>query len=305
MADVFANFVYCSLTASITNTDTVLPVNSTSRIPDPATGEVWLTLDSTLTAGNFEIVRVTAKTATSITVQRSQEGTTAPATTASGTTLRGALTAGMLNRLRPAGSSSLAERLVPGTNVDASSWTASGNAYTSNGVGYCTTTTSQSGALASVATFALVDNLRLRAQIQGGGGQGGQNTADEWQFGLADAAQAAGSFIMNPNGIWLRAITYQTYRWDVVARTGGVNGASPNGYPALYDATIYQAMLLELVFNRDARPGSWRVTVVRDQRDQFTYRLPYTEPASMRAFINSRTGGVAGTVTITTPSVLS
>lgn len=101
MADVYGNFAYCSLTSAITSATTVLPVDTTQRIPDPVLGEVWLTFDSTLSAGEFEIVRVVSKTVSTLTVLRAQEGTLAQATSASATVLRGSLTAAMLERLRP------------------------------------------------------------------------------------------------------------------------------------------------------------------------------------------------------------
>lgn len=100
--DVYANFAYCTLTAGVAAADTVLVVDSTARVPDPSLGDVWLAFDSTLSAGNFEIVKVLSKTPTTLTVLRGQEGTPVPSAISNGTVMRGTLTAAMLERLRPA-----------------------------------------------------------------------------------------------------------------------------------------------------------------------------------------------------------
>lgn len=598
MADLYANFAYCTLTAGAAATDTVLQVDSTSRIPDPSLGEVWLCFDSTLALGAFEIVKVTAKTASTLTVVRAQEGTSSASAVATGTVLRGTLTAAMLTRLRNAigsgggggtsllsafkgayvpgpysagdvvtylGSTWMAKQeisntavayqdavladapylyyrlgdavnattvldssgngltgtptsvtfgttgLTPDANtaagyngsssyiiapsaaydtssltveaaiktttagrmivrrdynegprvfgfgIDASGvvnffiisggnalvvagatnvcdnvarhvaatydgttariyvdgvldgsgalnaalpqpgntpleigvhyfygtpyqpfqgtldevayyktvlsasrllvhsqarkglasgaffapsqwhllagpplslatterlatstvttadWTTTGSGSLSGGVGTATNSGSQQGAIIGKSTFALVDGLVLKADIQGGGGSGSSGVADGWQFGLADASVAT-TFINSPNGLYLDAVTYQTYTWGVTARTGGTALAHPN--PAtlnqlgvtyggrIYDPYIYKQMQLELLFEQHRRTGQWKITVFKDDVVAFITRMTYAAPsAGVRVFLASYTGGVSGTVTIANPSV--
>lgn len=106
MADLFANFAYCQLTADVTSGATTFSVDELGRLPSSATlgtGEFWMTIESSLAANIFEIVQVTAKSASSgagtLTVVRAQDGTTGSAHV-SGTILKSAVTAGMLGRLQ-------------------------------------------------------------------------------------------------------------------------------------------------------------------------------------------------------------
>lgn len=105
MADLLKDFVYCTLTAAVDGVTTTIPVNDTSRLPTNAelsTDNFWMTFESTLAAGEFEIVRIVSKSTTSgagnLTVVRAQQGTTGYSH-ASGTVLKHALTASVVSAL--------------------------------------------------------------------------------------------------------------------------------------------------------------------------------------------------------------
>lgn len=102
--DLYRDFVFCRSTVLVGTTDTVIPVDDTSRIPDQATldkSDFQLTFESTFSEGAFEVVKVTGVSANSITVLRGQDGSQ-PHPHAAYTILKGSLTAGMLRRARGA-----------------------------------------------------------------------------------------------------------------------------------------------------------------------------------------------------------
>lgn len=105
MADLLQNFAYCALTGTINNSVTSLPVDECSRLPSNAqlsANNFWMTIESSYAAAAFEIVKVTAKSATSgpgnLTVVRGQESTAAVGHS-TGTYLKATLTAGIMGRL--------------------------------------------------------------------------------------------------------------------------------------------------------------------------------------------------------------
>jgi len=73
--DQYSNFATSSLTASITSSESPIPVSDASQFADPANGEYNVAILS----GTPEIVRVTGRDtgADELTVQRGQEGTSA------------------------------------------------------------------------------------------------------------------------------------------------------------------------------------------------------------------------------------
>lgn len=102
---LLVNFAYCTTTASVAGADLTITVDECGRLPSSAqlgANDFYLTFESTYAANNFEIVKVTAKSAASgpgtLTVVRSQEGTSAT-TQSSGVVLKGAVTAGILARV--------------------------------------------------------------------------------------------------------------------------------------------------------------------------------------------------------------
>lgn len=104
MADIFANFAYAKLVANIDSLATSLRVDSVARIPSAATlssGEFWMTIESTLGAGEFEIIKVTGvdTTAKTMTVVRAQQGTIARSHS-TGAVIKHAITSDVLRRLR-------------------------------------------------------------------------------------------------------------------------------------------------------------------------------------------------------------
>lgn len=116
MTDLYRNFAYCKLTADVDTSTTTFSVDETSRLPSNAelsAADFWMTVESTLTAGAFEIVKLTSKSTTSgagdLTVVRGQEGTTGSAH-ASGVYIKSALTQGIISRI----SSGLAETFKQG-----------------------------------------------------------------------------------------------------------------------------------------------------------------------------------------------
>lgn len=107
-ADVFQDFVYCTLTAdatAVTGTDELF-VDELGRIPTPADvslgPDFYMTIESPYATGDFEIVKPYSKSADSgpgsLYVYRAQEGTAALAHP-SGMMLKGALTAGHISRI--------------------------------------------------------------------------------------------------------------------------------------------------------------------------------------------------------------
>lgn len=80
MAVVFANNASSKLSGALGIGDTVLSVESVDagEFPTPSAGD-WFPLTLVDPAGNMEIVKATARSGTSITVVRAQEGTTAKA----------------------------------------------------------------------------------------------------------------------------------------------------------------------------------------------------------------------------------
>lgn len=104
MADLLANFAYCSLIADVDAVTTSFPVDECGRLPSAAqlaANDFWMTVESTYADGAFEIIKVTNKGATSgpgaLTVVRGQEGTPAVGHT-SGTYVKQSLTAGIMAR---------------------------------------------------------------------------------------------------------------------------------------------------------------------------------------------------------------
>lgn len=78
MAVLLANNATSTLVASITASDTSLTIQSADagRFPSPAGGD-WFPLTLVDAAGNMEILKVTGRSAGTLTVQRGQEGTSA------------------------------------------------------------------------------------------------------------------------------------------------------------------------------------------------------------------------------------
>ena len=80
MAQLFANNAATQLSLSVQAADTVLPVTSTASFPSLGVGDFFLLTLVELTDGKetgWEIVKATAFDATTVTVVRAQEGTTA------------------------------------------------------------------------------------------------------------------------------------------------------------------------------------------------------------------------------------
>lgn len=105
MPDLYRDFAYAQLTADVAagapGDVTTIDVDTNGRVPadaDLALADFWMTIEADLAVGDFEIVKVLSSTATTLTVQRGQEGTAATAH-ASGTYLKASLTAAMLYRL--------------------------------------------------------------------------------------------------------------------------------------------------------------------------------------------------------------
>lgn len=76
MVDILRNNVRCQLTKTVTADATVLDVDDTSALPsnaELAAGDFLMAFDDDLALRRFEIVKVTAKTATTITVVRGSE----------------------------------------------------------------------------------------------------------------------------------------------------------------------------------------------------------------------------------------
>lgn len=214
------------------------------------------------------------------------------------------------------------EQLGTGTTVSTTDWATAGPSAIASGTGTVTSSTAQTGCISSKTSFQLVDGLVLRADVKGGGAAG-QNSADLWQFGLADAAQAAGGFTTNPNGLYLDVVTYSTYTAAIKSQAGGTVTAHPNagtyatdpassaGYRVqsgglVTDPYLWRLMRLEMIFEKSRRSGVWKVTVLRDDVELLSSLATFTAPsAGVRVFLASQTGGVPGTVTIANPSVLT
>lgn len=103
--DLYRDFAYAKVTVDVptaaVNAQVVLTVDGTTRVPanvDIASADLWMTLESDLVNGAFEIVKVLSTTATSITVLRGQDGTQGLAHPA-GTYIKASITASMLRRL--------------------------------------------------------------------------------------------------------------------------------------------------------------------------------------------------------------
>lgn len=102
MVDYLKDFAYCKLTANCTAIDTTLSVDDTSRLPSNSLlsrSDFYLTIESTFTAGLFEIVKVLSKTSSSLTVTRGADDSTA-ASHSTGDYLKGSLSANQYKRSR-------------------------------------------------------------------------------------------------------------------------------------------------------------------------------------------------------------
>lgn len=104
MADLLQNFAYCALTGAVNSSVTSFPVDECSRLPTSAqlaANDFYMTVESSYVLGLFEVVKVTAKSATSgpgnLTVVRGADSSTA-ASHPSGAYLKAAVTAGVMQR---------------------------------------------------------------------------------------------------------------------------------------------------------------------------------------------------------------
>ncbi len=118
MAVVFANNASSKLSGALGIGDTVLSIQSgdAGEFPTPSGGD-WFPLTLVDTAGNMEIVKATARSGTSITVVRAQEGTTAKAfASGSAVDLRVTKNAllGLLDKLNATGNYSFANLALSG-----------------------------------------------------------------------------------------------------------------------------------------------------------------------------------------------
>lgn len=103
--DLLRDFAYAKATGAIpagnANDVVVVPVDDVSRLPsnaELAASDFWMTLESDLATGAFEIVRVLSHTSTAVTILRGQDGTLAYAHPAN-TYLKASITANMLRRI--------------------------------------------------------------------------------------------------------------------------------------------------------------------------------------------------------------
>lgn len=103
--DLLRDFAYARVTVDVpsasVNALTTVTVDDTSRLPsntELAASEFWMTLESDLNTGAFEIVRVLSKTTNTIQVMRGQEGSAVYAHP-SGVYVKASISANMLRRL--------------------------------------------------------------------------------------------------------------------------------------------------------------------------------------------------------------
>lgn len=101
MAVKFANNASSTLASSISDTDTSLTLADASAFPS-LTGDEWFPLTVVNGSGDMEIMRVTARSGDTLTIERGQEGTTAVAFT-SGSKCELRITAAALADLAPVG----------------------------------------------------------------------------------------------------------------------------------------------------------------------------------------------------------
>lgn len=102
MSDIYSNFAFCRVTTPCTSTVTSIPVDDVTSLPSNSqvmANDFYMTLDAPLThPSTYEIIKITGVSGTNLTVLRAQEGTTGQPI-ATGTLMRGSLTAGMLARM--------------------------------------------------------------------------------------------------------------------------------------------------------------------------------------------------------------
>jgi len=99
---LFKNFAYCALTSSVNTSVTTFPVDECGRLPSNTqlgADTFYMTVESSYAVGGFEIVQVTAKSATSgagnLTVVRAADGSTA-ASHSSGDIVKHSLASGSI-----------------------------------------------------------------------------------------------------------------------------------------------------------------------------------------------------------------
>lgn len=111
---LFSNNAQTTLASGLSQVATSASVVDGSGFESPGAGEYEL---ATLNDGtNLEIVKVTARSGNTLTIVRSQEGTSAPVTFAAGTLVQGNLTAGSLDNLCQLG----AAQTLTNKTIDAS-----------------------------------------------------------------------------------------------------------------------------------------------------------------------------------------
>jgi hypothetical protein len=70
------------------------------------------------------------------------------------------------------------------------------------------------------------------------------------------------------------------------------------------DSNLWKQQQIEVRYAKARRNGYWDVEFVRDGVVLYKWTVPYVAPASSRVLLGSQTGGIQGTVTISSPSVL-
>lgn len=99
MSIKFANDCHTTLTSSVSSSATTISVLSVDSFPTLASGDFMYVNLTNLSLTSTEIVKVTAISGTTLTIERGQDGTTA-AGFAAGDTVEARLTAGILDYLR-------------------------------------------------------------------------------------------------------------------------------------------------------------------------------------------------------------